>query len=168
MIESLKADVAAQTKLAIKSKALQQKVAAKDTEVMKLQGRVGDLDKALSEARQETQVVSAKLASAQAQKMPGSAQKVGGLLGRGILPGLGKSAVVAANEDAWSAKVKEDLFGDLCGLIIMGVKKDNGSRLFECLQTGTNGSKSFLFHPISSYPWCGSSPIPTLSCSTAL
>jgi len=45
--------------------------------------------------------------------------------------------------DDWTSRVKEELYSDLSGLLIMNVKKEPRGTLFECLQTGTNGALQF-------------------------
>ena len=39
------------------------------------------------------------------------------------------------------AQLKEDLYSDLTGLIMRGVEIGNDSDIYDCLQTGRNGSK---------------------------
>lgn len=41
------------------------------------------------------------------------------------------------------AQLKEDLYSDLTGLIIRDVKKRESDHLYDCIQTGMNGSKSY-------------------------
>jgi hypothetical protein len=45
-----------------------------------------------------------------------------------------------------AAQLKEDLYGDLTGLIIRGVKREGEDDTYDCIQTGRNGSK----YPLSS------------------
>jgi septal ring factor EnvC (AmiA/AmiB activator) len=46
------------------------------------------------------------------------------------------------SSDSAIAQLKEDLYCDLTGLIIRGVKRnDDGNDVFDCIQTGRNGSK---------------------------
>jgi Chromosome segregation protein Csm1/Pcs1 len=37
--------------------------------------------------------------------------------------------------------LKEDMYSDLTGLIIRGVKRTEGGDAYDCIQTGRNGSK---------------------------
>jgi hypothetical protein len=50
-------------------------------------------------------------------------------------------AQVAKSDDAHTWKMKEDLYCDLTGLMIHGLKKVDGEDVFDCIQTGRNGSK---------------------------
>ena len=63
-------------------------------------------------------------------KVPGSALK-------------NKAASAAAgNADAVKvAQLKEDLYGDLTGLIVRGLQRDGDEDIFDCIQTGRNGSE---------------------------
>ncbi|KAJ4300230.1 hypothetical protein N0V88_002902 [Collariella sp. IMI 366227] len=49
-----------------------------------------------------------------------------------------------ASEAAFAAaQKKEDLYGDLTGLIVRSVKREGGEEVFDCLQTGRNGTLHF-------------------------
>ena len=41
------------------------------------------------------------------------------------------------------AQLKEDLYSDLTGLILRGVERKDESDIYDCIQTGRNGSKLF-------------------------
>jgi len=54
-----------------------------------------------------------------------------------VLPGTAEAA-----RDAALAKHKVDLYSDLTNLVILGVKKnEDDADIYDCLQTGRNGSK---------------------------
>ncbi|KAL1838186.1 hypothetical protein VTK73DRAFT_4431 [Phialemonium thermophilum] len=40
-------------------------------------------------------------------------------------------------------QMKEDLYGDLTGLIVRAVKREGGEDVFDCIQTGRNGTLHF-------------------------
>ena len=68
--------------------------------------------------------------------MPGSAvkQRTTGV----VLPGTAEAA-----KEATLAKQKVDLYSDLTNLVVLGVKRSEDEEdVFDCLQTGRNGSKS--------------------------
>lgn len=101
----------------------------------------------LSEAKTEIKALTTKLnaaraaeatATARAQvattRVPGSAMKPSAMAGRGL-----DNAQVQA---AQSVKMKENLYGDLTGLLVTGVKRDGTEDVYDCIQTGRNGSKS--------------------------
>lgn len=54
------------------------------------------------------------------------------------------------SEAAQVAQLKEDLYADLTGLIIRGIKREDEEDIFDCIQTGRNGSKFPMFrHELS-------------------
>jgi len=140
LIAALQADLAAQTTLAAESRALAKKLAAKDAENTKLSVKIAELNKAVATAQKDNQMLQAKLTAAEASRVqvPGSAAKAG----RGGVVALAMAGL--AGDQAWKCQVKEELYRDLTNLVIMTTKKDAETHVFECLQTGTNGSKWFL------------------------
>lgn len=96
---------------------------------------------ALTAAQNENKTLSSKLAAArtagpsEAKNIPGSAVKprTTGV----VLPGTAEAA-----KEAQLAKQKVDLYSDLTNLIILGMKKNEDDEdVYDCLQTGRNGSK---------------------------
>lgn len=80
--------------------------------------------------------VAASVVSATAPKVPGSAVKATG--------GIRLMGTAEAAQTAQAAQLKEDLYGDLTGLIIMSVTRKPEEDIFDCIQTGRNGSKSMI------------------------
>ena len=67
---------------------------------------------------------------------------------------LHRSVGPNATETQKEAKMKENLYSDLTGLIIRGVKRKEGEDEYDCIQTGRNGSESsvlssFVQHPLT-------------------
>lgn len=54
---------------------------------------------------------------------------------------LGDSGACAIWDDRKIMKLKEDMYSDLTGLIIRDIKRDDRYDVYDCLQTGRNGSK---------------------------
>jgi len=79
---------------------------------------------------------SADVQSAGGGKTPGSAIKNRPNGGR-LMVGSAEAAA-----QAQVAQLKEDLYSDLTGLIIRSVDKKEDETVYDCLQTGRNGSKS--------------------------
>ena len=55
-----------------------------------------------------------------------------------------RTIMVGSAEAAYAAQVaqlKEDLYSDLTGLILRGVERKDDSDVYDCIQTGRNGSK---------------------------
>lgn len=107
-----------------------------ETNVSDLEKKIDDLTSSLSNARSEVKSLSAKLAASRAAeasvKAPSSTLK-SGAAGNRTTP----SEVVLA------AQAKEDLYGDLTGLIVRGMSRSDEENVFDCIQTGRNGSKVF-------------------------
>lgn len=90
----------------------------------------------LTDAKSEIKTLSNKLAayrSAEANlAVPGSALKAGA---------AGNRALSVPSEKVQDAQAKEDLYSDLTGLIIQKVNRGKEEDVFDCIQTGRNGSK---------------------------
>jgi hypothetical protein len=170
LIASLKADLAQHSVLAKDAKSVKSKAENQKLEMAALQVQVAELKASLSDAQAQTKslmlenktltadqkaviaekqslaaenkTLSSKLAanrSAAASvesvntKVPGSAVKTNG--------GIRMVGTVEAAQLAQAAQLKEDIYSDLTGLIIQGVKREAEEDVFNCLQTGRNGSK---------------------------
>lgn len=110
----------------------------------KAQALATELSNSLGEAQNENKVLQAKLSGARSAstaiesanaKTPGSAMKGNGP-GRTIMVGSAEAA-----QAAQVAQMKEDLYRDLTGLLVLGVERGSEVDLFDCIQTGRNGSK---------------------------
>ena len=99
------------------------------------------LKSSLSVAQNEVKSLEAKLIAARQQlsnSNSGAAQeknntKESNNLSRSVGPG--------ATDAQKDMKMKENLYSDLTGLIIRGVKRKEGEDEYDCIQTGRNGSK---------------------------
>jgi len=109
----------------------------------------------LSEAHSENKTLAAKLAASRTTaasaesanaKIPGSAVKASG--------GIRMMGTAEAAQAAQAAQLKEDLYSDLTGLLIRSVKREAEDDVFDCIQTGRNGSRFsptiFFFIPVNS------------------
>ncbi|KAL9603466.1 MAG: hypothetical protein Q9219_001153 [cf. Caloplaca sp. 3 TL-2023] len=151
LIASLKKELATQKALAQESRTLQKSLVAKDAEVSKAQALATELSNSLSEAQNENKVLQAKISSTRAAsatientsaKTPGSAIKGKGPAARTIMVGSAEAA-----QAAQAAQLKEDLYRDLTGLLVLGLERSNEVDTYDCIQTGRNGSKSRMFLP---------------------
>jgi chromosome segregation ATPase len=140
----MKKELATQTALAQESRSLRTKLQSRDTETTKLRTQMTDMSANLSGAQNEIKALQAKLAAsrntsveATSSRAPGSAIKNNGQV-RTIMVGSAEAA-----QAAQVAQLKEDLYSDLTGLILRGVKKMDDGEVYDCIQTGRNGSKSF-------------------------
>ncbi|KAL7627619.1 hypothetical protein AAE478_001812 [Parahypoxylon ruwenzoriense] len=139
LIATLKAQLSAQTELAKEAQRLRQQLEASQNKVEELRNKADDTNASLSGAKTEIKTLSAKLAAARSAdtvntKVPGSAIK-----------GSNANSRLLANAEAAAqvAQMKEDLYGDLTGLIIRGVKREHGGETYDCIQTGRNGTLHF-------------------------
>ncbi|ESZ89644.1 hypothetical protein SBOR_9969 [Sclerotinia borealis F-4128] len=144
LITTLKANLATQTFLAKESRTLKKTVESQDALVTNLQAQIHQLELALSEAQVENKTLSTKLAANRKLtasyesanvKVPGSAIKANG--------GMRMIGSQEAAQAAQAAQLKEDLYSDLTGLIIRGVKREAEEDIFDCIQTGRNGTLHF-------------------------
>lgn len=69
-------------------------------------------------------------------RTPGSAMNNKPSQPRTIMMGSAEAA-----QAAQTALLKEDLYSDLTGLILRGVERGEESDIYDCIQTGRNGSK---------------------------
>lgn len=135
LILNLKTELETQVGLAKEGQSLAKTMQAQESVIASLQQKLEDLTAALSDSRAENKSLSTKLAvsrSAEATlaKVPGSAVK-----SQGQARGTVNSDIIQA------AQMKEDLYSDLTGLIVRGVKFYDKEDIFDCLQTGRNGSE---------------------------
>ena len=141
LIASLKAEIDTQRKLGLQSRGLQKQLKDRDNELSRLKSSADEAQAQLASAQSEVKALQTKLAAARntaaslegAAKVPGSAIK-----------GANRANTVATAEAAQAsqlAQLKEDLYSDLTGLIVRDVKNRESDYLYDCIQTGINGSK---------------------------
>ena len=94
------------------------------------------LTRNVQDAQTESKSLSTKLAAARASSAHDAKQVPGSAVKRQDT----KAAAPAATEVAM-LKLKEELYGDLTGLILNGVKRLDGEDIYDCIQTGRNGSE---------------------------
>ncbi|KAI9677725.1 MAG: hypothetical protein M1829_002497 [Trizodia sp. TS-e1964] len=144
LIASLKKELAAQTLIAKESRALQKQLTVRTAELAAAHTTNAELTSSLAEQKNESKILLAKLAANRAtsasvqstdSKVPGSVVKGGG---RTLMVGSAEAA-----QAAQSAQLKEDLYSDLTGLIVRSVKREEDSDVYDCIQTGRNGTLHF-------------------------
>lgn len=128
---------------------LQKQLKERDSEKAQLKLQADEARSHLASAQSEIKALQTKLAAARntaaslesAVKAPGSA----------IKGGAANRATAAANAEAAQAaqiaQLKEELYSDLTGLIIRDVKNRESDHLYDCIQTGVNGSKWSITTP---------------------
>ncbi|KAM0438875.1 hypothetical protein ACHAPT_001636 [Fusarium lateritium] len=140
LIAELKAELATQTSLAGEGEQLRQQLEESEAKAENLEATIEDLNDSLSEAKTEIKTLSTKLAAVRSgdvnSRVPGSAMKAGGLASR-------TAQAEAAHAAQASAQAKEDLYADLTDLIMRGVRQEEREDVFDCIQTGRNGTLHF-------------------------
>lgn len=150
LVKSLKSELAAQRQLAKEGQKSQQQFEASQAKVDKLQAQITEITTTLSEAKTEIKSLTTKLNAARAAeatatataqaatvRVPGSAMKPSAMGGRGI----DQAQVQAQLQATQTAKMKENLYSDLTGLVVTGIRRDGPEDVYDCIQTGRNGSK---------------------------
>jgi len=144
LVASLKRELAMQMPLVQESRKLKKALQARDVETGQLRQNIVELTLSLSVAQNENKALQAKLSASRSasasvesagSKTPGSALKNAGQA-RTVMIGSAEAA-----QAAQVAQMKEDLYSDLTGLIIRGVKRTEEGDTFDCIQTGRNGSR---------------------------
>ncbi|CAH0050033.1 unnamed protein product [Clonostachys solani] len=137
LIEQLKAELATQTILAKQGKAAQHKLDLSEAKCDTLRTTIGDLNTSLDEARLEIKTLNTKLAAAR------NAEAVSRVPPGSALKSTTAACRQASSEAVHAAQAKEDLYTDLTGLIVRGFKKEEEEDVFDCIQTGRNGTLHF-------------------------
>ena len=148
MIASLQKEISTQKSLSQDSRSLQKQIAARDADLAKTQALADQLSTSLSEVQNENKGLQAKLANSRSASVavesvnartPGSAIRGKTSATRNIPMGSAE-----ATHAAQVAQLKEDLYSDLTGLILRGVEMGSEADVYDCIQTGRNGSKYFF------------------------
>ncbi|KAK4499513.1 hypothetical protein PRZ48_010028 [Zasmidium cellare] len=114
---------------------LQKQITTLTTTNDKLTTERDDLKSKLQVSQNETKSLEAKLIQAR-QQLSTSAQEAKAQADKKNLPAVGGDALK-------EAKMKENLYADLTGLIIRGVKQRESEDEYDCIQTGRNGTLHF-------------------------
>lgn len=103
----------------------------------------GDLKTSLQVAQNEVKALEAKLVAARQQLSSTSSAQESSKNATDVNTrnNMNRSVAVNATDAQKEARMKENLYSDLTGLIIRGVKRKEGEDEYDCIQTGRNGSK---------------------------
>ncbi|KAF2181330.1 hypothetical protein K469DRAFT_713752 [Zopfia rhizophila CBS 207.26] len=141
LIKALNKQVAELQSRSSELSSLKKEVARLQKENAQLSTENKTLTASLTSAQNENKTLSTKLAAARSsappetKNAPGSAVKPRSV----VLPGSAEAA-----KEAQIRQLKEDLYSDLTGLIVRGVKKgEEGEDVYDCIQTGRNGTLHF-------------------------
>lgn len=127
---------------------LQKQVSSLSNEKEKLSAESTSLREKLQTSQNEVKSLEAKLVVARRQLSASAAQENAASAPPAKTGPLNRSVMSSnASEAQKEAKMKENLYADLTGLIINGVKRKEGEDDYDCIQTGQNGSKYSLSSP---------------------
>ncbi|KAK4693044.1 hypothetical protein P7C71_g4279, partial [Lecanoromycetidae sp. Uapishka_2] len=147
LIASLKKEIATQKSLSQDTRSLQKQITSRDADLAKTQALADQLSTSLSESQNENKALQAKLANSRSasaaveslnSRTPGSAMRSKTPAARTIMVGSAEAAHAAQ-----VAQLKEDLYSDLTGLILRGVEIGTEADVYDCIQTGRNGTLHF-------------------------
>lgn len=128
LIAQLREEIAEQSKQIQRVEQLQSQLSASKAEADALNTQLSETDQSLAQAKSEMKILYSKLA-----------------VSRHIEPNSKGSAAgnrTAPGENNPAAQIKEELYADLTGLLVRDVRRVDKEDVFDCIQTGRNGSKS--------------------------
>ena len=144
LIASLKLELSTQRAQAQESRSLHTQLSSVNTSLAASQANNSNLTTSLTEAQNEIKTLQVKLSarapSATAETGHAASMRTPGSALRGRIPGRGN---MMGKEDGLKAEIavlKEELYSDLTGLILRGVERGEESDVYDCIQTGRNGS----------------------------
>jgi hypothetical protein len=148
IIASLKKELTAQRTLAAESKSLHSQIATLQAENQRIAAEQKSLTSTLQASQNEVKALSTKLSAARtgaqadaSAKVPGSAIKDRNQRGNTAAA----TASAKHDDEKQIMKLKEDLYSDLTNLLVHNVKRLEDQDIYDCSQTGRNGSKYRFF-----------------------
>ncbi|KAK4126585.1 hypothetical protein N657DRAFT_632618 [Parathielavia appendiculata] len=147
LIATLKSELAAQKEFSKEIQRLRKELEASESKADNLQTKLTSLTTSLNEYKSEIKSLNLKLSAARSAEAAAAAAATAKVPGSAINGGSGAAAAhrlaaATASEATLAAQKKEDLYGDLTGLIVRSVKREGGEDVFDCIQTGRNGNVS--------------------------
>ncbi|KIW32813.1 uncharacterized protein PV07_04333 [Cladophialophora immunda] len=138
LVASLKKELATQAPLAHEARKLRKQIQNQEAEMERMRDAALQLSTSLADAQNEIKGLQAKLVAARASsvdnpKPPSSAMK----------STAQRHFSGEAAQATQVAQMKEELYSDLTGLVILNVKKTEEGDTYECIQTGRNGTLHF-------------------------
>lgn len=147
LIASLKKELAevrkSSTAVTSETSGLQKQVNSLTTTNEKVAAERDDLKEKLKVSQNEIKSMEAKLIAARQQL---SSSVLEAKAQATAATKLNHNSTAGLGDAQKEAKMKENLYADLTGLIVCGVKRMEGEDVYDCIQTGRNGSE-FLRSP---------------------
>ncbi|KAK4905599.1 hypothetical protein LTR66_017796 [Elasticomyces elasticus] len=151
LVSSLKRELAIQAPILADAKRAKKETSNHDAELSKLRANNNDLSASLSAAQNEVKALQQKLEKANTEAK--AAARAASVQPESKLPQPTKPAppaqktvaqpVMPVNEAVQMQQLKIDLYTDLTGLIVRNVKKAEDGDIYDCIQTGRNGTLHF-------------------------
>lgn len=145
LINALQEELESQRALGKQTRTLQNQLQERDGEITKLKAEAEEANTQLSSAQTEVKALQTKLAAAR-----NTATTLETVAAKGPSAGKNTPANRAQNAEVVQAtqlaQLKEEFYTDLTGLIIRDVKERESDHLYDCLQTGVNGSEFFSLY----------------------
>ncbi|KAH7626358.1 putative MAM1 protein [Sordaria sp. MPI-SDFR-AT-0083] len=159
LIAALKDELSSKKEAARETTRLQKQLEASESQLSTLNAKVAELTSSLTKSKTEINALNIKLTASrqaeaaaaarigQPQQVPGSAMKNKQNGNRMLTMGNSEAIAQATQQH----QLKEDLYSDLTGLIVRGVKRNQqtGEDVYDCIQTGKNGTLHFKLAHIS-------------------
>ncbi|KAK4099651.1 hypothetical protein N658DRAFT_487455 [Parathielavia hyrcaniae] len=144
LIATLKSELAAQEESSKETQRLKKELEASESKADNLQAKITSLTASLNDHKSEMKSLNLKLSAARSTEAAAAAAATAKVPSSAIKGGSGAAAAhrlaaATASEATLAAQKKEDLYGDLTGLIVRSVKREGGEDVFDCIQTGRNG-----------------------------
>ena len=139
LVASIKKELAMQAPTVQEARKLKKHIQTQEADAVQLRKNNTDLSTALTSARNEIKSLQAKLAAARNSSVAAESSRTPARDARSTA--AIRSVVTNTSEAAQTAQMKEELYSDLTGLIVRGVKRGDDGDTYDCIQTGRNGSK---------------------------
>ncbi len=120
---------------------MQKKVESQNAEIDVLKAQLADLKASLAESKAEAKALTVKLAASRTAAVNIESTSVKAQESARSNATVRMVGSAEAIQEARAAQLREALFSDLTGLLVRGVKRGDESDMFDCIQTGRNGSQ---------------------------
>jgi Chromosome segregation protein Csm1/Pcs1 len=140
LIASLKNELAMQSHSVQDARKLKKQIQSHEAEASELRRNNANLSAALTAAQNEIKSLQAKLAAARSACVATETSRTPARDAKAAATSR-SMALTPATEAVQNAQMKEELYSDLTGLIVRGVKRGEDGDTYDCIQTGRNGSK---------------------------
>lgn len=146
LIKALRGELESQRAIGKQARSLQKQLQERDEEVARLKAQAEEATTQLSSSQTEAKALQTKLAAARntASNLENAAAK-GSSVAKNTPANRAQNTEVA--QAVQLAQLKEEFYTDLTGLIIRDVKERESDNLYDCIQTGGNGSEYSLSAP---------------------